>query len=171
MTSSLYLDQHSRTCRHLAALLAPFLLAQLWLALPAGADPICLRVEREKGPAIAVQVSVGKEAHLSFRHSIYGSQVEEQFRITRDGLEIVRLRYSEARLVEFYGHEAARLEEGWWVVEGDHRVVPALYLRVSPDSFARISSGFETIGLSRLVEPGALVRLTVASCEGMDDGR
>ncbi|MGH7408278.1 MAG: DUF1850 domain-containing protein [Candidatus Methylomirabilales bacterium] len=118
-----------------------------------------------------IPAAVGDEVHLHFRHSLYGSQVEEHFRVARDGFQSVRLRYAERRLVEFYGHEAARREEGWWVVEGDRRELSLLRLRVSPASGVELSVGSGRIPLWELVEPAGLVHLGVASCEGGDDAR
>ena len=50
-------------------------------------------------------IVVGDPFHLSFRHSIYGTEVQEQFRITSGGFRADKLRYAELRLAEFYGHE------------------------------------------------------------------
>lgn len=147
------------------------LLAVSFVAAPAGAEGMCLRVETGGRPVATMPAAVGDEVRLTFRHSLYGSQVEEHFRLTRDALRVVRLRYAERRLAEFYGHEAARREEGWWVVEGDGRELPILRLRVSPASRIQLSVGPESIPLWRLVEPAGLVHLAVASCEGRDDAR
>src|SRR3989338_598453 len=95
---------------------AALILTIVLLANPAAAEFSCLKIERPLEQAITIPASVGEELRLSFRHSIYGSKVEEQFRITEDGLETTELRYSEARLVEFYGYDAARLDRGWWIV-------------------------------------------------------
>lgn len=118
-----------------------------------------------------IRTALGDEVRLHFRHSLYGSQVEEHFRVAKDGFQSVRLRYAERRLVEFYGHEAARREEGWWVVEGDRRELSLLRLRVSPESGVELSVGSGRIPLWELVEPSGLVHLGVASCEGGDDAR
>ena len=141
------------------------LLTLALLSAPVAAQPICLKVEAERNHVATVPTSEGKEMRLSFRHSVYGSQVEEQFRITQNGFQIIRLRYAESHLLEFYGHEYGRLEEGWWVVEGDRRKIVTLELRVSQDSHMHISFGPEIISLRELVEPGNLVRVGVTSCE------
>lgn len=154
-----------------ALLRAALILKVVLLANPAAAELSCLKIERPLKQAITIPASVGEELRLSFRHSIYGSQVEEQFRITEDGLETTELRYSEARLVEFYGYEGARLEAGWWIVEGKHQIIPFLDLRVSPESLLQISFGSEPISLSPMVDPGGLVRLTVIPCGRTIDGR
>ena len=109
-------------------------------------------------------IAVGGEVHLSLRHSVYGSQVEEHFRLSREGLQLVRLRYAELRLVEFFGHEVARRDGDWWVVEGDRPNIPILTLRVSPESRMRLAVGRETISLWEQVEPGGWVRLGVVAC-------
>ncbi len=141
------------------------LLALGLLSAPVAAQPICLKVEAERSHVATFPTSEGSDVRLSFRHSVYGSQVEEQFRVTQSGFQIVKLRYAEPRLIEFYGHEDGRLEEGWWIVEGDRREIVTLELRVSPDSLLRIYLGTETISLQELVRPGGLVRVGVTSCE------
>lgn len=147
------------------------LLAIGFVAAPAGAEGMCLRVEAEGRPVAAIPAAVGDEVRLRFRHSIYGSQVEEHFRVARDGFRSVRLRYAERRLVEFYGHETAQPAEGWWVVEGDRRELSLLRLRVSPESRIELSVGPERVPLWRLVEPAGLVHVAVTLCEGRDDAR
>ena len=114
-------------------------------------------------------LAVHDEARLAFRHSIYGSQVEEHFRVAENGFELVRLRYAEERLVEFYGHESARSENGWWVVDGDRRRFSSLVVRGSPESRISLSVGRRSVSLSRLMEAGG-VRVAPATCEG-DNGR
>ena len=150
---------------------ASLILTIILLANPAAAGLICLEVERPLKQAVTIPASVGEELRLSFRHSIYGSQVEEQFRITEEGLETTGLRYSEARLVEFYGYEGARFEAGWWIVGGKRRTIPFLDFRVSPESLLQISVGNEPLSLSQMVDPGGLVRLTVIPCGRTIDGR
>ncbi|MBI4737784.1 MAG: DUF1850 domain-containing protein [candidate division NC10 bacterium] len=118
-----------------------------------------------------VPVAAGDEARLSFSHSIYGSLVEEHFRVTGEGLQLVRRRYAEHRLVEFYGHETAKREGEWWVVEGDGRALPALTLRVSPESAIEIVAGRERVPLWSRVEQGGSVRVAVTGCRGGDRAR
>lgn len=141
----------------------------LWagiLAAPVGAEAICLRVESGSRSLVTIPAAVGDEVRLGFRHSIYDSHMEEHFRIAGEGLQLVRLRYSEGRLVEFYGHEAARREGDWWIVEGTRRAIPALIIRANPDSRVEITLNQERMELWRLLEPGGLIRLTVKACEG-----
>jgi len=115
-------------------------------------------------------LGVGDEARLAFRHSLYGSQVEEHFRVAPEGLELVRLRYAEARLAEFYGHESASSDGAWWVVAGDGRRFPSLVLRGSPESGISLSVGRRNLPLFTLMEPGG-VRVAPATCEGEGNAR
>jgi hypothetical protein len=96
---------------------------------------------------------------------LYGSSVEEHFRITTKGLQIFKLRYSERRLMEFYGHESGRFDNGWWVVEGNRGEVQSLVVRASPESDAKINFNSKTIALSEISEPTGLVRVRPATCE------
>ena len=140
-------------------------------AAPVGAEALCLSVERGNGAAATMAVALGDEVRLSFSHSIYGSSVEEHFRVTQEGLQLVRLRYAEQRLAEFYGHEAARREGDWWVVEGESRVPSPLTLRASAESSITITVGPKKIPLWKPVEPGGGVRLSVVACDGSDHAR
>ncbi|MBI4737526.1 MAG: DUF1850 domain-containing protein [candidate division NC10 bacterium] len=157
--------------RVLLLLLAMGLLAP---PLPAGAR--CLTLEAEGGPVASTRVEDGDEVRLRFLHSLWGSPVEEDFRITGEGLELVRLRYAERRLVEFYGHEAARRDGDWWVVEGDRRHFRALTLRANRESRMQLSVGAEKIPLWTLAASAGPIRLTVIACgdgtsPGEADGR
>ncbi len=134
------------------------------LAPPVGDGEICLRVEAGGGPAATIPVAVGEEVRLAFRHSVYGSLVEEAFHVTAEGFRLVRLRYGEERLVEFYGHEGARREGDWWVVETGGPARGTLVLRASPESRVRVTVGPRRIPLGEGVEPGRRVRLAVAAC-------
>jgi hypothetical protein len=147
-------------------------LAEAWLAPPAGAEAICVRAwaeESQRGGALPARI--GEEVRLRFRHSLYRSHVEEQFRITEDGLRLVRLRYAERRLAEFYGHEAARREGRWWVVEASGPPVPSLTLRSSAGAGIVLSVGGRTLPLWQWAKPGEGVHLMIAQCEGSQDGR
>jgi hypothetical protein len=147
----------------------PLLLLLATLA-PSGADAgFCLHVEARDGPVAALPVTDGEEVRLAFRHSLYGSPVEEAFRVTAEGLRLVRLRYGEERLVEFYGHEAARREGDWWIVETEGPARGTLVLRASPESQVRITVGRRRVPLGEGEEPGRRVRLAVAACG--EDGR
>ena len=72
---------------------ASLILTIVLLANPAAAGLGCLKMERPLKQAMTIPASVGEELRLSFRHSIYGSQVEEQFRITEDGRETTKILY------------------------------------------------------------------------------
>ena len=117
--------------------------AAFWLlvaALPrpvAGAETLCLTLDGEERKA-TFAVGVGDKLALAFTHSIYGTQVEEHFRIGAGAFQLFQLRYEELRLVEFYGHESARLENGWWVVDQVGGELAALDLRASQDASMRV---------------------------------
>lgn len=102
---------------------------------------------------------------LAFRHSLYGSRVEESLRIEPDGgLTLVRLRYEEARTAEYYGQERAVWQQGWWVVEGRSSRLGELHLRVPPDGDLRLSVGGSVIPAVALTRPGGLLRLAAGPC-------
>jgi len=117
--------------------------AAFWLliaALPipfAGAETVCLTVATGERKA-TFPVAVGDKLALAFTHSIYGSQVAEHFRIGARAFQPVQLRYAELRLVEFYGRESARREDGWWVVDESGVELAALDLRASQDASMRV---------------------------------
>jgi len=140
-------------------LVATLLEASVW------SPGTCLKIEAQSGRSVTLPASLGSDFSLSFRHSLYGSSVEEHFRITTKGLQIFKLRYSERRLIEFYGHESGRFDNGWWVVEGNRGEVQTLALWVSPESLAKIHFRSGTIALSDIAEPTSLVRVRVTSCE------
>jgi hypothetical protein len=120
--------------------------------------------------AVAYPIVVGDALRLSFRHSIYGSQVEEQFQIVPGGFRADKLRYAERRLVEFYGHESATHEDGWWIVHNPGREFPTLDLRASRDSSFRITFLDHRISLR---SDGTIVgraRLSVSACPRENHG-
>lgn len=134
------------------------------LHVPASAETVCVRAEVASEAVAILPTAVGKELRVAFGHSIYGSRVEERFRVIANGLKPVGSRYAEERLVEFYGHEAARREAGWWVVRGEQRDISTLHLRVSPESAMRLSLGARTILLTEIVDPGEVLRISVGPC-------
>lgn len=150
---------------------AAWLLGLLLLPAPGGAGSLCLYLETAGRIVATIPAVPGSELRLSFRHSLYGTTVEEIFDVRRDGLQTTRLLYAEPRLAEFYGREGARYEDGSWVVIPEHRSLAALHLRVSPDSLMQLSLDSRPIPLSKLVEPGGAVSIAVASCTGGNDGR
>jgi hypothetical protein len=133
------------------------------LAGPGRADTRCVTLS-ESGRQIVYPVAVGDKFILTFAHSIYGSQIEEQFRVGRRGFESVQLRYSELRLVEFYGHESAKQDNGWWVVNNPGREIPALDLHVSHAALMRIALGAHRIALGAPVASDGRARLTAGGC-------
>jgi len=147
------------------------LLGLLLLPVPGGAGSLCLRLETAGRIVATIPAAPASELRLSFRHSIYATTVEEVFNIRGDGLQLARLLYAEPRLVEFYGHEGARYEDGSWVVTPEHRSFATLNLRVSPDSFMQLSLDSQPIPLRELVETGGAVRVAVAACAGGNNGR
>jgi hypothetical protein len=144
--------------------------AAFWLLIPAfsasvvaGAQTVCLTVETEERKAV-FEVAVGESLSLAFTHSIYDSRVEEQFRVGARGFHPVRVRYAEQRLVEFYGHESARRDGGWWVVDGTGAELAALELRASEDAFMLVLIG------DRQISFGAHGRLSVSACPQQNHG-
>lgn len=141
-------------------------LAMGLLTVPPGAAGACLRLDGESGRGGRWPVEAGEEVRLRFRHSVYGSLVEEQFRVEAAGFRLVRLRYAERRLAEFYGRETVRSEGGAWVVEDGRRWFPSLLLRVSRESEMQLVIGERAIALRSLARPEGVLRLSVGGCEG-----
>jgi hypothetical protein len=144
-------------------------IASIFPALSAKAQSVCVAVESGHG-ARSHPVGVGDTLRISFSHSIYGSQVEEHFRIGPKAFHGLRLRYSEPRLVEFYGHDSSRFEAGWWVVENSGGEFPQLNLQVSPQSSIRISFGNRRIILNDGSAAEGRLRLSVTGCDGKQNG-
>lgn len=140
--------------------------------LPAkgGAQSLCIQLMSDSGIEQSVPVRLGGALHLSFRHSIYGSQVEEVFVLRRAGFELSQLRYGEARLVDFYGYENAKHENGVWVVNPTPTILPSLNISLSAD--ASMSLHVDHLGESKLfmIQPGSALRLSVASCKSRANG-
>jgi hypothetical protein len=145
------------------------LLLALALGSPAAAQRVCLTVDTEQ-QRVTYPIVVGDALHLSFRHSIYSSQVEEQFVIAPKGFRAFKLRYADLRLVEFYGHESATNEGGWWVVHNPGREFPSLDLRVSREASIRVTFLDQTISLQNDTAIDGRARLSVSACprEGHD---
>lgn len=117
-----------------------------------------------------VQTALGDQFHLRFKHSIYGSTVEEIFTVREPGLELSELRYSEASLVAFYGHERSREENGSWIVTPEALLYPTLNLRVSDDSAMTLTLTSATKSRDFLLPPGGALRVAVAACEARSNG-
>lgn len=139
------------------------LLLALALGSPAAAQVVCLTLDTEE-QVVTYSIVVGDALHLSFRHSIYDSQVKEQFVVTPKGFRAIKLRYAELRLVEFYGHESATNEGGWWVVHNPGREFPSLDLRVSREASIRITFLDQTIFLQNDTAIDGRARLSVSAC-------
>jgi hypothetical protein len=145
------------------------LLFALAIGSPAGAKSVCLTKHAEQ-QVVTYPMAAGSTLHLSFRHSIYGSDVEEQFQVTPGGFRAIKLRYAEPRLVEFYGHESATTEDGWWVVHNPGRVFPSLDLRVSREASIRINFLDQNISLTNDIAIDGRVRLSVRACPRDSNG-
>jgi hypothetical protein len=145
------------------------LLLALALGNAAAAQRVCLTLDTEQRRA-TYPIVLGDALHLSFRHSIYGSQVEEQFQVAPDGFRANKLRYAELRLVEFYGHESATSEDGWWVVHIPGREFSILDLRVSREASIRITFADQTISLQNDTALDGRLRLSVNACPGENHG-
>jgi hypothetical protein len=131
----------------------------------AGAQRVCLTLDTEQ-QRVTYPIVVGDALHLSFRHSIYGSEVEEQVQVAPGGFQANKLRYAELRLVEFYGHESATNEDGWWIVHNPGREFPTVDLRVSREASIRITFSDQTISLQNNTALDGRLRLSVNACPG-----
>ena len=98
---------------------------------PAHAESICLPCK----PAIAqfyIRPPSQPVSPSAFATQFMVREVQEQFRITPTGFQTEKLRYAELRLAEFYGHDAAKFEQGWWTVNNSgSELPPARYSRES----------------------------------------
>jgi hypothetical protein len=139
------------------------------LGNPAVAQRVCLTLDTEQH-RVTYPIVVDDALHLSFRHSIYGSEVEEQFQVVPGGFRAKKLRYAELRLVEFYGHESATNEDGWWVVHNPGREFPTLNLRASRESSLRITFLDQTISLRNDTAIDGRLSLAVSACPGENNG-
>jgi len=139
------------------------LLLALALGSPAADQRVCLTLDRDQ-QVVTYPIAIGDNLHLSFRHSIYGSQVEEQFQVVPGGFRANKLRYAELRLVEFYGHESATNEGGWWIVHNPGREFPSLDLRVSREASIRITFLDQTFSLQNDTAIDGHTRLSVSTC-------
>jgi hypothetical protein len=145
------------------------LMLALALGRAAAAQKVCLTLDTEQQRA-TFPMLVGDALYISFRHSIYGSQVEEQFQVAPGGFRANKLRYAELRLVEFYGHESATNEDGWWMVHNPGREFPTVDLRVSRDASIRITFSDQTIFLQNDTALDDRLRLSVSACPGENHG-
>ena len=155
--------------RPLQAAAALGLLLALALGSSAAAQSVCLTLDTEQQRA-TYPIVVGNALYLSFRHSIYGSLVEEQFQVAPGGFRANKLRYAELRLVEFYGYESATNEDGWWIVHNPGREFPSLDLRASRESSLRITFLDQTISLRSDTAIDGRASLSVSACPGENNG-
>lgn len=135
----------------------------------ANAELLCVQLISDNTVKRSVPVQLGA-MRLSFRHSIYGSQVEEVFSLRRDGFQLTQLRYSEARLVDFYGYENADLENGAWVVNPPPVLLPSLNLNISADAAMALYFDRRYDSKPLTIRPTGALRLTVASCKSSAHG-
>lgn len=136
----------------------------------ASAASLCVEVERNGALWRSLRAALGGEFLLSFQHSVYGSRVEEAFRLRSDGFQLIELRYSERRLVEFYGYESADYRNAMWVVKPKPALISSLHLSASSD--AHLSIFFDGRGAPvRLAMPGdSAFHLRPAACKDARDG-
>jgi hypothetical protein len=147
---------------HTLIVLAGLLL--LVLGRAGAAETLCLAID--KGAATTHHpVSAGDPLKILFTHSIYGSHVEERFQINAASFESVDVRYSEPRLVEFYGYESAMRLGNWWVARPPRRQFQSLAVRASSHSSIRITFGNYTFS----VADGA-ARISLGLCPSPNDG-
>ncbi|MGH7818032.1 MAG: hypothetical protein ACREOR_11635 [Candidatus Binatia bacterium] len=145
--------------------------ALLGLLFPArgGAQPHCVELTNAIGVRRNLPAALGSALRLSFRHSIFGSQVEEVFALRREGFQLTQLRYGEARLVDFYGHEQARLENGVWIVTPTPTLLPSLNLHLSADAVMSLRLDRSADAKQLVIQPGDALRVTVAACKKSAD--
>ncbi len=130
----------------------------------------CVELSSDTGAQRSVPIDLGGAMRLSFRHSIYGSQVEELFALRRDGFQLTQLRYSEARLVDFYGYENAELENGAWVVNPPPVLLPSISLNTSADGAMSLQLDRHDHTKPLAIQTTGALRLTLASCKNSPHG-
>jgi hypothetical protein len=145
------------------------LLLALALGNAAASERVCVILDTEQ-LRLTHPIVVGEALHLSFRHSIYGSEVEEQFQVVPGGFRANKLRYAEMRLVEFYGHESATNEDGWWIVHNPGREFSTLDLHASRESSLRITFLDQTISVRSDTAIDGRARLSVNACTSENHG-
>jgi hypothetical protein len=134
------------------------------------ARSLCVQVINDLGIERSVPVSLGGTLRLSFRHSIYGSQVEEVFALRPGGFQLTQLRYGEARLVEFYGHESAARDNDAWVVTPAPIYLSSLDLKSSSNAAMSVRFDESAFAKPLLIPPRGTLRLTVAACDQSANG-
>jgi hypothetical protein len=146
--------------------------ALLTVLIPAfgSAQSFCVRLSNDLGIERSVPVSLGGMLRLSFRHSIYGSQVEEVFSLRPGGFQLTQLRYGEARLVEFYGHESASRDNDAWVVTPAPIHLSTLDLKSSSNGAMSVQFDKSAFAKPLMIPPAGALRLAVAACDRSANG-
>lgn len=134
------------------------------------ARSFCVQLSNDLGIERSVPVNIGGTLRLSFRHSIYGSQVEEVFSLRPGGFQLTQLRYGEARLVEFYGHESASRDNDAWVVTPAPIHLSTLDLKSSSNGAISVQLDKSALAKPLMIPPAAALRLTVAACNRSANG-
>jgi hypothetical protein len=136
----------------------------LVLARTGAAERLCLAIHTAAETS-HYPVAAGDLLKIAFTHSIYGSHIEERYQIKSANFESVDVRYSEPRLVEFYGYESATRIGDWWVARPASHELPTIALRASSDSYIRITFRNYTFSL---VDSAA--RFSMGLCPSPTDG-
>ena len=140
----------------------------LW-ATPVFAS-LCLEIKDIEARSKLLPVAAGNQLRLQFKHSIYGSAVDEILVVRAHGFELTELRYGEARLVEFYGHAQARRENDAWVVRPEQVIFPVLNLRVSDAAEMKLSVHTPAKLVTLHLPAGSALRVGVFSCKQRANG-
>jgi hypothetical protein len=142
------------------------------ILLPARANGVslCVQVKKNEANWRRVQTTPGSAMRLSFQHSLYRSRVEEVFSILPSGFQLTELRYSERRLVEFYGHERATRDDTLWVVRPKSSLLTALNLHASSEASMSLLFDYPTDLIRLAVPTDTTLRLTIVSCKDPRDG-
>jgi len=159
----------SRRNRLASLFLCSVLLALLFSA-KAGATPLCIRLKTDAGGERSLPVKIGGSMRLSFRHSIYGSQVDEVFSLRPGGFELTQVRFGEARLAEFYGYEIASRDNDVWVVTPRPVLLSSLKLNLSADAAMSLYFDQSPYAKQLVIQPGSALSLAVESCDQSANG-
>jgi hypothetical protein len=90
--------------------------------------------------------------------------------VQSQGFILTQLRYSEARLAEFYGHEQATRADGAWIVAPAPQLLPTLRLRLSADAAASLRIETPRGHVPIALATDAAHRLAITSCPAASDG-
>ena len=143
---------------------------QFSTSLRSTAQSMCIELSSDTGAPRSLPIDVGSMLRLSFRHSIYGSRVEELFALRRDGFLLTQLRYGEARLVDFYGYENAELDNDAWVVNPPPVLLPSISLNTSADGAMSLQLDRHDRTKPHAIQTTGALRLTLASCRNNPHG-